>query len=95
MDLRDHLGRLYYDDDYIERELSVFEETEFLGEKATKVIGVWQNEEEVIGGPFQFIAFNHGSQFYMIDMGAYAPDRTEKLEYLFRGEIIARTFEVD
>ncbi len=31
----------------------------------------------------------------MIDMGVYAPDKVEKLEYILRQEIIAQSFTID
>jgi hypothetical protein len=95
MDLRDSLTRQYYDDDYIERGLSVSEKDSFQGEDAVRVIGVWQNDEEIMGGPFQFLAFNHKDRFWMVDMGVYAPDKVEKLEYVLREEIVARTLTLD
>jgi hypothetical protein len=95
MDLRDELGRRYYDKDYVEREMTQVEETEFQGQEALRAIGVWQNEEAVMGGPFLFLAFNLENRFYMIDMAVYAPDKTRKLEYVLRQEIVARTFRLE
>jgi hypothetical protein len=94
MDLRDELTERYYEGDFIDRNFSRVEEIEFLGVPALKVMGVWQNDKYIRGGPFEFIAFNYKNRFYMIDLGVFLPEKRRKLEYILRLEIIAESFKI-
>ncbi len=94
VDLRNELTKKYYDGDYVYTEHLVTKDTTFMGEPAVKVIGIWQNDKEYIGGPFQTIAFNLNNKFYMFDMAVFAPDRNEKLQFLLRMELIVESFHL-
>lgn len=91
MDIRDSLARIYYNGDKILRDLVKVKRDTFLGVERLKMCGAWQNDSMIVGGPFFTWAFNLSSGFYMIDGGVFAPDKTEKLQYILREEIIAST----
>ncbi|MEO0140779.1 MAG: DUF4837 family protein [candidate division WOR-3 bacterium] len=93
LDLRDELTAAFYDGDYSLRDLVEVEETRFRGNPAMAIWGVWQNDQRVAGGPFKLIAFNEGGKFYMIDMAVFAPEKPDKLQYIFRMEAFLRSFE--
>ncbi len=92
--LRNKLTAKYYDGDYVYKEHLVSKDTTFMGVPAIKIFGIWQNDREYIGGPFETIAFNLNNNFYMFDMGVFAPDRNEKLQFLIRMEIIISSFKL-
>ena len=94
LDLRDSLTEIYYDGDRVVRDLIKVERDTFQGFLRLKIYGPWENDSLVMGGPFFTWAFNVGDTFYMIDGGVFAPDRTEKLEFILREEIIASTFQL-
>jgi hypothetical protein len=93
LDLRDELTAAFYDGDYSLRDMVEVEETRFRGNPAIAIWGVWQNDARVAGGPFKCIAFNEGGRFYMIDMAVFAPEKPDKLQYIFRMEAFLRSFE--
>ncbi|GEM_PF-581447 len=93
MALRDSLTARYYEGDYILKDLCVVESDTFLGYNAVKVTGPWQNDKNVMGGPFRFYAFNRGGKFYMVDVAVYNPDDRFKLDYIMRMETIIRTMK--
>lgn len=93
LDLRDVLTAAFYEGDYSLRELVEAEEIRFRGNPAIAIWGVWQNDERVAGGPFKTIAFNESGRFYMIDMAVFAPEKSDKLQYIFRMEAFLRSFE--
>ncbi len=94
VELRNRLTRKYYDGDYVYREHLRFRDTTFMGQPAIKVFGIWQNDKEYIGGPFETIAFNLNDRFYMFDMAVFAPDRNEKLQFILRMELIVESFKL-
>lgn len=93
LDLRDELTGAFYDGDYSLREMVEAEDWKFRGNPALVLWGVWQNDARVAGGPFKLIAFNEGGKFYMIDMAVFAPEKPDKLQYIFRMEAFLRSFE--
>lgn len=95
IELRDKLTKIYYNGDFVLKSSVVVKRIEFHGLPAIKVIGAWQNDKEIMGGPFEFIAFNMRNRFYMLDMGVFAPHLRNKIEYIIRMETIMDTFQVE
>lgn len=93
MDLRDRLGGIYYDGDYVLRERSGSEAGRLDGEPATLLHGIWQNDKYVIGGPFRSFGFQRGERYFLIDVSVFNPPGI-KLPYLREVLAIARTFKV-
>jgi hypothetical protein len=89
--LRDKLGWTVYDEDYVERDMTEATETTFLGREAIKMVGVWQNEKHMNGGPFRAFCFLEGDRLYLVDVLVYAPG-LDKIPYLRELEAIALTF---
>ncbi|MEO0113285.1 MAG: DUF4837 family protein [candidate division WOR-3 bacterium] len=92
--LRDSLTIKFYNGDYILREYTYAESTYFLNQPALKLIGVWQNDKDIIGGPFISYAFNYQDKFYLIDGTLFYPGE-KKLNNLLQLDVILRTFEVE
>jgi len=91
LNLRDRLTRRFYDGDTVDRALVLMDSVEFLGVPALRVRGVWQNQKQVIGGPFIFYAFNYQERFFILDGVVFNPGE-KKLSNLFQVEAIIRTF---
>jgi hypothetical protein len=64
---------------------------EFLGVPGLRLRGVWQNQRQVIGGPFVLYAFNYQERFFILDGMVFNPGQ-KKLSSLFQVEAIIRTF---
>ena len=92
-DLRDSLTIKFYDGDYILREYTSAESTNFLGKPAIKIIGVWQNDKDIIGGPFVSYAFNYQNKFFLIDGTLFNPGE-KKLSNLLQLDMILKTFVI-
>lgn len=90
-DLRDSLTIMFYNGDYILREYTFAESTNFLGKSAIKITGVWQNDKEIIGGPFISYAFNYQDKFFLIDGTLFNPGE-KKLSNLLQLDVILKTF---
>jgi len=89
--LRDSLARRYYDGDRIERASLQADTIEFLGGACLRLSGVWQNDKEVMGGPFVTYCFNNQGRLFMIDGLVYDPGK-KKLDALLQAEVIVRSF---
>jgi len=92
LELRDRLGRIYYDGDYVLKERSGAEAGSLDGEPATLLQGIWQNDKYVIGGPFRSFGFRRGDRYFLIDVSVFNPPGA-KLPYLREVLAIARTFQ--
>lgn len=94
--LRDSLGRLYYEEDFVEPSRTKTARADFRGGEAVRVMGLWQNDRKVIGGPFRSIAFVDEAEkrLYLLDYCVYAPGFTKKY-YLWELESVLETFSVD
>jgi hypothetical protein len=94
--LRERLVWRHYDEDQVDRTRTQVEETTFLGRPALKIVGVWQNEKHIIGGPFRTYCFvcTEQNRLYLLDLNVFAPGR-EKFPYLAQLEGIAATFMVE
>ncbi|MEZ4653616.1 MAG: DUF4837 family protein [Candidatus Eisenbacteria bacterium] len=93
LDVRDRLGAIYYDGDYVLKERSNATLGTFQGESAVCLSGVWQNDKYVIGGPFRSFGFCRGDRCFLIDVSVFNPPGA-KLPYLREVLAIARTFQV-
>ncbi|MCS7249578.1 MAG: DUF4837 family protein [candidate division WOR-3 bacterium] len=93
-DLRDSLTIKFYNGDYILREYTFAETTYFLNQVALKLIGVWQNDRDIIGGPFISYAFNYQDKFFLLDGTLFYPGE-KKLNNLLQLDVILNTFEVE
>jgi len=91
LNLRDRLTRRFYDGDTADRGLVLVDTVEFLGVPALRIRGVWQNQKQVIGGPFVLYAFNYQERFFLLDGVVFNPSE-KKLSNLFQVEAIIRTF---
>ncbi|MGB9741994.1 MAG: DUF4837 family protein [candidate division WOR-3 bacterium] len=89
--IRDWLCRRFYEGDSVDRGSVRVDTIEFLGVPALRVRGVWQNRQQVIGGPFVFYAFNYQERFFLLDGMVFNPGE-KKLSNLFQVEAIIRTF---
>lgn len=88
---RDSLTKYFYDGDFVYKPFTRAETTLFNGILAIKLIGVWQNEIENIGGPFIAYCFNYNQRFYFIDGSLFNPGK-RKLDNLNQLDAILRTF---
>ncbi|MFH1278346.1 MAG: DUF4837 family protein [Candidatus Eisenbacteria bacterium] len=96
MALRDSLGRLYYEEDFVEPSRTTTTRADFQGREAVRVTGLWQNDPKVIGGPFRSIAFVDAAKrrLYLLDYAVYAPGFTKKY-YLWELESVLGTFSLE
>ena len=93
-DLRDTLGVHYTGGTKINRKYTNANVTEFLDRWCLKVEGLWEQDEQVAGGPFFSYAFyDEGTQrAYVIDCATFAPNK-KKIPYLDQMDAIAQTFK--
>jgi hypothetical protein len=93
--VRDSLGMLYYDEDYVEPSRTTAFPGTFQGRPAVRIHGLWQNEKYTIGGPFRSIAFHDDKKgrFYLLDYAVYAPGVSKKY-YLWELESVIETFRI-
>lgn len=93
IEMRNNIGHKYYDGDYVDTTLTSFFPVDFkAGIRAGKLIGIWQNDEQVMGGPFRSYVFSKDGKIYMIDMHVFAPGM-KKWKHLEQLETIAETFK--
>jgi len=78
IDFRDILTAKFYDSDYVYREMTKAETTLINNIWAIKLIGVWQNRKQTIGGPFVAYCFNYQERFYFID-GTLSPEKIREI----------------
>lgn len=93
VDERNRIGEKYYGNDRVVDKYLNFSKEEFLGRPAIITTGLWENEEKVAGGPFRNYTFfdSFSKRLFMIDVAVFAPNE-DKLPYLRRLDVIARTF---
>jgi len=90
---RDSLTMRFYDGDFVYQLLTRAETTLFNNVVAMKLIGVWQNNEIIVGGPFISYGFNNNHQFYFIDGVLFNPGK-KKLDNLNQLDAIIHTFKI-
>jgi len=91
--LRERIASVYYPGDYLLREYVVPDRVYGL-EKGLCFYSVWQNDEEVAGGPVKTCAYYDGDYFVMYDIAVFAPRKEDKLQYILRAETIIRTLKI-
>jgi len=93
MDQRDEIGRTFYEGDQIVRGFTSAEEVDFLGWRALRLAGLWENRSRYLGGPFRTYCFydQQARRRYMVDAAVFAAG-VEKEPYLRQVDIIAHTF---
>jgi Domain of unknown function (DUF4837) len=88
--MRDLLTGRFYDGDSIDRRFLQAETIAFLAGPCVRLAGVWENNRDVIGGPFVNYSFNFRGRFYMADGLVYNPGKP-KLDALTQTEAVVRT----
>jgi len=91
--LRERIASVYYPGDYLLREY-VVQDKLYGKEQGTCFYTVWQNDEEVAGGPVKTCAYYDGDYFVMYDIAVFAPRKEDKLQYILRAETIIHTLKI-
>jgi len=86
------LGK-YYEGDRVDRDETYLMNVQFNGRPASKIVGIWQNDSLLVGGPFRTYAFHDSltAKIYYIDIAVMAPSKQKK-PYLDQLEVMANTF---
>lgn len=94
LEVRARLAATFYEGDSTDVEGAEWSEERFLGREALLLKGRWNNERQMIGGPFWTYCFRGrgGERLYMIDLVVFAPGG-EKYPPLRQLKVIAETFE--
>jgi len=97
MQKRDSLSKVYFEGDYIFQDSSIKVKSktiDFNGRYAIQLDGVWQNEKNIVGGPFRSFGFYNKSdgRLYLVDCSIVAPGE-RKWPYMRQVEAMARTFK--
>ncbi|HHE05079.1 MAG TPA: DUF4837 family protein [candidate division WOR-3 bacterium] len=92
--LRDRLFKKYFEGDFVLKDYTKIDTVRFQGRKALRVIGIWQNEEKVMGGPFISYMFVKDGILYFLDGHVFSPDK-KKWPYLDEVDIILHTFRTE
>ena len=95
---RNEIGLQFYGGDQVEEKYAPpkYEEVEFLGRRASKLSGLWQNEETVDGGCFINYSFfdEELQRIFMLDFCMFDPrHKKTKRPILRQGEVILHTFK--
>ena len=90
---RDSLTNLYYNGDYILKELTTAETLEFANLKGIRLRGVWQNDSLIAGGPFLSYFLSDGDILYIIDGMVFNPGE-RKSDYFTKIEVILNSFNL-
>lgn len=90
---RDSLTRVYYEGDYVLRDLTDTEEIEFKNMKGIRLRGVWQNDSLVAGGPFLSYFLRKNDTLYILDGLLFNPGE-RKTDYFTMVEVILNSFEI-
>ncbi|MBS4016189.1 MAG: DUF4837 family protein [Candidatus Latescibacteria bacterium] len=91
--MRDSLTNLFYDKDFVYQELTYAETTSFNNMPALKIVGAWQNNQLVAGGPFVSYCFNKNGRFYFLDGMVFNPGK-RKLDNLKQLDAVLNTFKI-
>ncbi len=95
---RNELGTKYLNNDLVEQKFiqPVYDEVEFLGSRASKLSGLWENSVTIEGGPFISYSFydEFNNRIYMLDFACFDPrHKSTKRSLLRQGEVILHTFQ--
>lgn len=90
---RNRLTQEFYQGDVINPQHVQSKEVDFLGRPALRLEGLWENVENVVGGPFRNYSFydEASGRIYMIDLAVFHP-AGEKEEFLRQLDVMAHTF---
>jgi hypothetical protein len=90
---RNRIGATYYGGDRVDHKYLFSFRSEFLQRPAQITTGIWKNDAKTAAGPFRNYTFFDpiSNRLYMIDIAVFAPGK-EKMPYLRRLDLIARTF---
>jgi hypothetical protein len=90
---RDRVCEKFYEGDRVVPGYAAAEEVAFAGRRALKIAGIWENREQLVGGPFRTYCFydQEAGRRYMIDAAVHAAG-TEKEPYLRQVDLIIATF---
>jgi hypothetical protein len=93
LERREWFGRVFLDGDTILRDMTKAVDVEVNGVRGTRIDGVWQNEEHVMGGAFITLCIYdpNRQRDYLIDGLLFAPGR-KKWIYLAELEGIVESF---
>ncbi|MFA5033388.1 MAG: DUF4837 family protein [bacterium] len=91
IEFRNKIGVKYYDGDYVDTTFAKFYQVNFHNSLAGKLDGIWQNDEQVMGGPFKTYFISAEGRLYTIDMHIFAPGY-KKWKFLQQLELIIDTF---
>lgn len=96
LDTRDRFTQEFYQGDLVNRnpEVLKFEEVEFANRPALMAEGLWENETEMVGGPFKSYSFydEKSGRIYLLDCAVYFPGGA-KIPFLLQLDIMAGTFK--
>jgi hypothetical protein len=93
--IRDSLATVHFDGDSISVEDTYTLQTVINGIPATKMVGIWQNHQQILGGPFRTYAIHdeNSGYIYIIDISVVAPGKRKK-PFIDQLEVIANTFRI-
>jgi hypothetical protein len=93
--LRDSITTQYFEGDSVETSDTYILRITFNDRPALKMIGVWQNHQLLVGGPFRTFAFHDPNKnyIYLIDIQVVAPGKRKK-PFLDQLEVMARSFRI-
>jgi hypothetical protein len=82
MSLRDHIGRLYYDNDVVVRDRTTATLVDFNGRWAVRLYGLWENDEKLAGGPLVAYCFYDGDsdRLWWLDGAVFAPNEPKETQ---------------
>ncbi|MFO7768690.1 MAG: DUF4837 family protein [bacterium] len=93
MDFRDRITRRYYDGDDINREETTATLVTFNGRPAVRLQGLWENDEEFVGGPMVTYCFwdEPTRRVWWLDGAVFHPNEP-KLSHLRQVDVMLQTF---
>jgi len=96
LERREWFGRVFLDGDTILTDMTKVTDVEVNGIRATRIDGVWQNKEHVMGGAFITLCIydQNRKRDYLIDGLVFAPGR-KKWIYLAELEGIVESFKFE
>ncbi len=96
LEKREWFGRVFYDGDTILEDMTKVRNVEVDGRRATRIVGVWQNEGYVMGGAFITYCIHDPElgRNYIIDGLVFSPGR-DKWVYLTELEGIVESFHLE
>jgi hypothetical protein len=91
---RNRLTEKFYEGDRIHPKYTKIDTVDFLGRRALKLEGLWENEVKIIGGPFRSYSFYDAAsqRVYMIDLAVLYPGG-KKEPFLRQLDVMAHTFK--